>query len=95
MEREGTHMIHVTDSAAHDVRKPTHDTDTQMSDAESQESSTKNSSSSETEDIDVNKPQQTYVTGVKSGDFKNKGSDSQPPVSKDTSTVGGKVRKCF
>lgn len=88
-------MIHVTDSAAHDVSKATHVTDTQMSDAESQESSMKNSSSSETEDVDVNKPRQTYVTEVKSGDFKSKGSDSQPPVSKDSSTPGGKVRKCF
>ena len=95
MEREGTHMIRVTDSTAHDVSKATHVTDTRMSDAESQESSMKNSSSSETEDVDVNKPQQTYVTGKKSGDVKNKGSDSQPPVSKDTSTLGGKVWKCL
>ena len=93
MEREDTQMV--TDSVAHAVSKSAHDTDTQMSDTELKESSTKNSSSSETEDVDANKPQQTNVSEVKSGVLKNKGSNSQPPVNKDTSTVGGRVRKCF
>lgn len=84
------------DSAVHDVTVDVlnQDTDIGTNDSELKERTTKNSSSSEVEDVDsaLTESQQTNTIEVKSGDQDNKDHTIQSLMNKDTSAYGGRVR---